>query len=113
MAHDFHCPVGVKPWEDDYCCQRCNPGETPPWERTCICDSSLGSSPVTHDPMCEWWQAQCEGYDCAPDPGEVCEHFYCLCELIAKVRADERMRHLPQYGSGSYSPGSTTINSLI
>ena len=43
---------------------------------------------MTHDPMCEWWQAQCEGYDCAPDPGEVCEHFYCLCELIAKVRAD-------------------------
>lgn len=37
MTHDPLCPVGVKPWEDNYCCQRCNPGETPPWERTCQC----------------------------------------------------------------------------
>lgn len=38
MTHDPLCPSGVKPWEDTYCCQRCNPDETPPWERTCRCD---------------------------------------------------------------------------
>ena len=38
MTHDPFCPVGVRPWEDDYCCQSCNPGQTPPWERTCQCD---------------------------------------------------------------------------
>ena len=38
MAHDPLCPVGVRPWDDAYCCQRCNPGETPPWECTCQCD---------------------------------------------------------------------------
>ena len=89
MAHDFHCPVGVKPWEDDYCCQRCNPGETPPWERTCICDSSLGSSPVTHDPMCPT-QTMCkckdqECWDCR-------EVVLCQCDLVAKVRENERTR---------------------
>ena len=38
MTHDPLCPVGTKPWDDDYCCQSCNPGETPTWERTCQCD---------------------------------------------------------------------------
>lgn len=37
MTHDPLCPVGVKPWEDTYCCQKCSPGETPPWERACQC----------------------------------------------------------------------------
>ena len=37
MTHDPLGPVGVTPREDTYCCQRCNPGETPPWERTCQC----------------------------------------------------------------------------
>lgn len=38
MTHDPLCPVGVKPWENTYCCQKCSPGETPPWERACQCD---------------------------------------------------------------------------
>lgn len=37
MTHDPLCPATVMPWEDSYCCQTCNPGETPPWERTCQC----------------------------------------------------------------------------
>lgn len=48
---------------------------------------------MTHDSRCKWWQAQCEGYYCAPgDPGGLCKHFYCLCDLIAMVRADEKAK---------------------
>jgi len=70
---------------------------------------------MTHDPLCEWRPCTCPlDYD-VPERGHMigCPEDDCECEIIAKVRADERMRHLPQYGSGSYSPGSTTINSLI
>ena len=38
MTHDPLCPVGVRPWEDFYCCRICNPGEIPSWERICRCD---------------------------------------------------------------------------
>ena len=45
---------------------------------------------MTHDPMCDWWTEQCK-IDCSEygsyDP---CPHDSCLCDLIAKVRDDER-----------------------
>lgn len=47
---------------------------------------------MTHDPMCDWWTEQCK-IDCSEygsyDP---CPHDSCLCDLIARVRADERWR---------------------
>ena len=48
-----------------------------------------GDSAQHHDPLCLWWQAQCEGYYCAPgDPGAYCMHSFCQCDLIARVRVD-------------------------
>ena len=45
---------------------------------------------MTHDPMCDWWTEQCK-VDCSEygsyDP---CPHDLCLCDLITKVRDDER-----------------------
>ena len=65
---------------------------------------------MTHDPLCPT-QTMCkckdqECWDCR-------EVVLCQCDLLAKVRADDRKRDLPQYGSGFWSSGSTRINSLI
>lgn len=46
---------------------------------------------MTHDPLCDWLQAQCTAETCDGfRVGDPCEHQWCQCELIAKVRADER-----------------------
>ena len=48
---------------------------------------------MTHDPVCEWLQAQCTVETCEGLlVGDPCEHEWCQCDLIAKVRADERQR---------------------
>ena len=48
---------------------------------------------MTHDPLCDWWQDQCAS-ECNTNLayGDPCEHMWCTCELIAKVRADERFQ---------------------
>ena len=38
MTHDPMCPAGTQPLGDEYCCQSCDPGCIPAWERTCQCD---------------------------------------------------------------------------
>jgi hypothetical protein len=44
---------------------------------------------MTHDPLCEWLTAQCTFETCGgAQMGDPCEHEWCQCELIAKVRAD-------------------------
>lgn len=46
---------------------------------------------MTHDPLCDSLQAECTVETCdALRMGDLCEHFWCQCDLIAKVRADER-----------------------
>lgn len=48
---------------------------------------------MTQDPLCDWLQTQCTVETCAAlRLGDPCEHQWCQCELIAKVRADERSR---------------------
>jgi hypothetical protein len=48
---------------------------------------------MTHDPLCEWLTAQCTVETCdALRMGDHCEHEWCQCELIAKVRADEKAK---------------------
>ena len=44
---------------------------------------------MMHDPLCDWWQNQCAS-ECNTNLayGDPCEHMWCTCELIAKVRAD-------------------------
>lgn len=39
VTHDPLCPVNGSIFIDDpyYCCQQCNPGDIPPWERACEC----------------------------------------------------------------------------
>ena len=46
-----------------------------------------------HDPLCDWWMDQCGDY-CNDNLSynDPCEHMWCTCFLIAKVRADERAR---------------------
>lgn len=46
---------------------------------------------MTHDPLCDWWTDQCEATNCrGQQPWTPCKHDECLCDLITKVRADER-----------------------
>ena len=46
---------------------------------------------MTHDPLCDWLQTQCTTETCdSLRMGDHCEHEWCQCDLIAKVRADER-----------------------
>ena len=45
---------------------------------------------MTHDPLCDWQQKQCEDNCAAASIGDHCSHMWCQCELIAKVREDER-----------------------
>lgn len=48
---------------------------------------------MIHDPLCDWLQEICTPETCSSalisDP---CQHQWCQCELIAKVRADERLQ---------------------
>ena len=47
---------------------------------------------MTHDPLCEWRPCTCPlDYD-VPERGHMigCPEDDCECEIIAKVRADER-----------------------
>lgn len=44
---------------------------------------------MTHDVMCDWQQSQCED-NCAASRVGSCCHMWCQCDLIAKVREDER-----------------------
>ena len=47
----------------------------------------------SHDPMCDWLQTICTTETCPGlRMGDHCEHEWCQCALIAKVRADERSR---------------------
>lgn len=43
-----------------------------------------------HDPLCDWWMDQCGDY-CNDNLSydDFCEHMWCTCFLIAKVRADQ------------------------
>lgn len=45
---------------------------------------------MTHDPLCDWQQKQCEENCSAARIGDHCSHMWCQCDLIAQVRADER-----------------------
>ena len=49
---------------------------------------------MTHDPLCDWWEKQCEITKCdGQSPyADICEHDYCQCILISKVREDERLK---------------------
>jgi len=48
---------------------------------------------VTHDPLCDWLGTQCTFETCGgAQMGDPCEHQWCQCELIAKVRADEKAK---------------------
>ena len=47
---------------------------------------------MIHDLLCplsDYWENVCDGYFC-DDPGGTCKHDFCQCDLIAKVREDER-----------------------
>lgn len=45
---------------------------------------------TTHDPLCDWLQAQCTVETCDGfRVGDPCEHQWCQCDLIVKVRKDE------------------------
>ena len=50
---------------------------------------------MTHDPLCDWWQNKCES-DCNINLayGDPCEHMWCTCALIAKVRADQDKKYI-------------------
>ena len=50
---------------------------------------------MTHDPLCDWWQNQCES-DCNINLayGDPCEHMWCTCALIAKVRSDQDAKYI-------------------
>lgn len=45
---------------------------------------------MTHDPLCDWWEKQCEITECDGQRpySDICKHDYCQCILIAKVRDD-------------------------
>lgn len=46
---------------------------------------------MTHDPLCDWLQTICTAETCSGARlGDPCEHQWCQCELIAKVRGEER-----------------------
>ena len=51
MTHDPLCPVNGSIFIDDpyYCCQQCNPGDTPPWERNCQCILITKTRKATQD----------------------------------------------------------------
>ena len=52
---------------------------------------------MTHDPLCEWRPCTCPlDYD-VPERGHLigCPEDDCECEIIAKVRADERAKIFP------------------
>lgn len=68
---------------------------------------------MTHDPLCTF--APCECYKDGSGMHS-CGTETCQCDLIAKVRADERKRHMvraPEYGSGSWSSGSMTSGTQV
>jgi hypothetical protein len=44
-----------------------------------------------HDPMCLWMDSQCDDM-CKYNHSGYCEHFFCQCDLIAKVREDMLQR---------------------
>jgi len=51
---------------------------------------------MTHDPLCEWRPCTCPlDYD-VPERGHMigCPEDDCECEIIAKVRADERAKYV-------------------
>lgn len=65
-----------------------------------------GESKVIHDPMCphsDDWQSVCEGYFC-DDPGGICKHDFCQCDLISKVRYDEQ-QHIKRLVQDEYAAG--------
>lgn len=49
---------------------------------------------MIHDPLCDWWEKQCEitGCDGQRPYSDICKHDYCQCILISKVREDERLK---------------------
>ena len=49
-------------------------------------------SGMAHDPMCVWLREVCCTNETCDGPrlGDRCMHEWCQCDLIAKVRADER-----------------------
>jgi hypothetical protein len=51
---------------------------------------------MTHDPLCEWRPCTCPlDYD-VPERGHMigCPEDDCECEIIAKVRADEKAKYV-------------------
>jgi hypothetical protein len=60
---------------------------------------------MSHDPLCEWLTAQCTVETCdALRMGDHCEHEWCQCELIAKVRADQIERDAAVVKDFGWSP---------
>lgn len=50
---------------------------------------------MTHDHLCDWWQDQCAS-ECNTNLayGDPCEHMWCTCKLIAKVRTNKDSKYV-------------------
>ena len=67
---------------------------------------------MTHDPLCDWRECTCpRDYD-VPERGHMigCPEDDCECDLIAKVRADERKQAEARVETLRNSPGIITIS---